>query len=352
MKRIFPFWVTLLALTLVGCEKEKPVTPGSNDTNAVAYAYVLNEGLWGANNASISIFTQSGITNDWFAQNNGRGLGDLGQDMIRYGSRLYVVVHSSSTIECINPNTGVSSKQISLGNRKPRYIVGHQGKLYISCYDKTVVRIDTTSLETDGICQLSGMQPEQLCVLGNNIYVCNTWQYGTGNNAVYDSTVSVVSLDNFMETGKITVGLNPNRIKAIDSHRFLVACGGDYSSRPARTLVVDVTDGNQIELPVAATNFDVCDSVIYMYCTTYDDSWNSTANFYKADISDLAPTQILKEQSAQLKDAYGINIDPKTKNIYICNSTYGVNSDIVVFSPEGALLGKFEAGIFANKVVF
>lgn len=353
MKRSFLILATVLMIVMAGCKKENPVTPNATDTTASgARTYVLNEGLWGANNASLSLITQNEIANDWFAQNNGRGLGDLGQDMIHYGSTLYVVVHSSSTIECVDPATGVSRKQISLGNRKPRYAVGYQGKLYISCYDKTIVRIDTTSLEPDGSCQLSGMQPEQLCALGGNLYVCNTWQYGEGNNAIYDSTISIVSLDNFAEVGKITVGLNPSRIKAIDDHRLLVTCGGNYDNRPARTLVVDVVDGSQTELSIAATNFDICDGVIYMYCTTYDASWNSTVSFYKARIDSLAPARILEEYSTLVANAYGINVDPATKKLYVCNSAYGVNSDILIFSPEGALLSKFEAGTFANKVVF
>ena len=282
-----------------------PDTPAGNDVRA----YVLNEGLWGGNDASLSLITKEGITNDWFAQNNGRGLGDLGQDMVHYGSLLYVVVHSSSTLECVDPTTGISRKQIDLSNRKPRYLVGHEGKLYVSCYDKTVVRIDTATLAVDGICQLSGMQPEQLCIVGNNLYVCN-------------------------------------------GSRLIVACGGDYASHPACTKVVNVSTGSQTQLDVAATNFDIYDGAIYLYCTTYDASWNTTVSFYKVDANTLSHEEILADHKNELKNAYAINVDPKTKNIYICNSVYGVNSDVYVFSPAGAQLNKYEAGTFANKVVF
>ncbi len=348
MKKSLLFLVAALSVAMVGCEKE-PETPSNTQG---AKAFVLNEGLWGANDASLSIITDEGITNDWFATCNGRGLGDLGQDMIHYGSLLYVVVHTSNTIECIDPATGVSRKQISMGNRLPRYAVGHEGKLYVSCYDKTVVRIDTASLEIEATCHLSGMQPEQLCVVGDSLYVCNTWQYGEGSQAVYDSTISVVSLDDFVEARKITVGMNPGRIKALDSHRFIVSCGGDYGNHAAQTLVVDVADGSQTELDVAATNFDICNGTIYLYCTSYDASWNTTVSFYKADAATLALTPMLQSHSTELKNAYGINVDPQTQEVYICNSVYGVNSDVYVFSPDGTLQDKYEAGTFASKVVF
>ena len=352
MKKNLLLLAAAMMVALAGCEKDpttdNPDTPAGNDVRA----YVLNEGLGGGNDASLSLITKEGITNDWFAQNNGRGLGDLGQDMVHYGSLLYVVVHSSSTLECVDPTTGISRKQIDLSNRKPRYLVGHEGKLYVSCYDKTVVRIDTATLAVDGVCQLSGMQPEQLCIVGSNLYVCNAWQYGEGNQAVYDSTISVVSLASFTETDKITVGMNPGRIKALDGSRLIVACGGDYASHPACTKVVNVSTGSQTQLDVAATNFDIYDGAIYLYCTTYDASWNTTVSFYKVDANTLSHEEILADHKNELKNAYAINVDPKTKNIYICNSVYGVNSDVYVFSPAGAQLNKYEAGTFANKVVF
>jgi len=351
MKKNLLFLVAAMMMAMVGCEPDDPVTPDNTNTDTKC-AYVLNEGLWGANNASLSLITKDGITNDWFAQINGRGLGDLGQDLIHYGSKLYIIVHSSSTIECVDHTTGMCIKQINLENRKPRYAVTHEGKIYVSCYDKSVVRIDTTSLAIEATCRLSGLQPEQLCIVGENIYVCNTWQQVDGGQTIYDSTISIISLDNFEETGKITVGLNPNRIKALDDHRFIVACNGDYGSHPASTLVVDVSNGSQTELEIAATNFDICDGTIYLYSTSYDTNWNTTTSFYKVDAKTLAKNEILKDQRTVLSNAYSINVDPETKNIYICNSVYGVNSDVFAFSPDGTLLNQYEAGTFANKVVF
>lgn len=79
------------------------------DANTVL---VLNEGSWGANNAGISKvdLTNNSADNTWFDNANGRGLGDVAQDMIKYGSRVYATVSFSNSIEAINPTTGKSNR--------------------------------------------------------------------------------------------------------------------------------------------------------------------------------------------------------------------------------------------------
>ena len=260
----------LLAATLFAACKKEPV-PDTPSTST-AHAYLLNEGSWGGNDAGISLLDRNSdkVEINWFRNNNGRGIGDLAQDLIHYGGKLYASVHTSNTIEVINPATGKSIKQIDMGTRGPRYLASHNGKVYVSCYDKTIVRIDTATLAIEASCPLSGMQPEQLCIIGDTLYVCNCWQYDANGTSVFDSTVSVVDINTFSETRKITVAKNPGRIKAIDSHRFIVACAGDYGNSPAQTLIVDPSNGRQQPLSVPATSFDIADNTLYLYQTTYD----------------------------------------------------------------------------------
>lgn len=333
------------ALVMCGCKKDNPQP---EPTEAEIPAYVLNEGTWGSNNAEISLLDLASgeINTHWFSEANGRGLGDVAQDLIHYGGKLYVTVYMSNTIEVIDPATGKSIKQIDMGERGPRYLTAAGNKVFVSCYDKSLVRIDTASLAIDATCRLSGMQPEQLCTTGENIYVCNAWQYDNEGNAVYDSTLSVVNLNTFTETGKIVVGCNPGRIKVLDSSHLLVACAGDYYTRPAQTLTVDLGDGSTTPYPIAATNMDICNGSVYLYCTTYNHSWQPAANFYRNNDA------ILQSYSDLLGDAYGINADPSTGNIYICNSPYGVNSDIYSFTSTGSKRWSCEAGVYASKVVF
>ena len=134
MKKNILLLAACALLLTVGCEKDpKP----ENNTNDGTYAYVLNEGSRGVNNAEISRLNikDGTIEADWFSAANGRGLGDLAQDLVHYGNKLYATVHTSNKVEVIDPATGKSLKQIDMGNRGPRYIACHGGKIYVTCYD-------------------------------------------------------------------------------------------------------------------------------------------------------------------------------------------------------------------------
>ena len=78
-------------------------------------AYVLNEGNWGNNEASLSrvILTTGAITNNVFGTANGRDLGDVAQDLAVYGTKAYVTVSFSNTVEVVNKSDN-TSRQIQL----------------------------------------------------------------------------------------------------------------------------------------------------------------------------------------------------------------------------------------------
>lgn len=349
-KHIIPILILIAITCFTSCEDD-PITPTPTPTGSTT-AWLLNEGVWGMNNAELSLvdLDDIDITNDYFTAQNGRGLGDVAQDMVLYGGKMYITVYQSNSLEVINPNTGKSLKHVSLGQKGPRYIACHNGKIYISCYDKSVIRLDTTFVEIESTCPLSGMQPEQLCICGNNLYVCNSWQHTSDGGSEYDSTLSVIDLSTFTESQRITVGCNPQRIKAIDNNHLVVACNGDYAAQPAQTFILNTTDNSQQLLDVALTNFDVCNGNIYGYATTYDVSWNTQTSFYKVSITGQK-TPFLEGSESLLSNAYGITIHPTDGRIFVCNSPYGQNGDLYCFNKESQLMWKLEAGNLPSKVV-
>ena len=336
MKKPISFLVltSYLLLLLAACEPERPAPDDNSDTTPPAatdrIAYLLNEGSWSGNNAEISRIniTQGTIDPQWFSRLNGRGLGDVAQDLVHYGSRLYCTVWNSNTLEVIDPSSGQSVEQIGFAGRGPRYIVCHNGKVYVSCYDRSVVRIDTVSLEIEASCPLTGMQPEQMCLCGENLVVCNSWQYASdGTTTLYDNTVSVVDLATFTETEKIVVGTNPTRIQALD-----------------------LTTQELTPLAYAATAMDLHGGALYHYITTYDAQWNPAALFFRTDLTTLQTSPILT--SVSMPYAYGITVDPTTGNLFICNSPYTSTGDLYCYTPDGTLLWQAEGGFFCKKVVF
>lgn len=185
MKKLV-FIVCSLALLFAGCDdlEDKPYVAG--EANGVvedygtAEMYILNEGLFNLNNSTLARYSfQTGTCSyDYFRALNHRGLGDTANDMDIYGSKLYIVVNVSSTVEVVDLQTGLSIKQIPMladngSSRQPRAIAFEEGKAYVCSYDGTVARIDTTSLEIDGITEV-GRNPEDLCVQDGKLYVSNS----------------------------------------------------------------------------------------------------------------------------------------------------------------------------------
>ena len=78
-------------------------------------AYVLNEGNWSNNEASLSrVDLSTGtITNNIFSTANGRDLGDVAQDLVLYGTKAYVTVSFSNTVEIVDKSDNIS-RQIQL----------------------------------------------------------------------------------------------------------------------------------------------------------------------------------------------------------------------------------------------
>ena len=84
-------------------------TKGLNPIGAffdgLQYVYILNSGNWGSNDASLVYYnSENGSLTDIFYDTNQIRLGDTAQDMIVYGSKIYVAVYGSQIIFVLDKN--------------------------------------------------------------------------------------------------------------------------------------------------------------------------------------------------------------------------------------------------------
>ena len=341
-----------IALLLAGCKKPKP-----DDDIAVLPehgAIVLNEGGWGNNEAELSVIDYSDMTttNSFFSKLNGRGLGDVAQDVVVYGNKIYVAVWGSNSVEAIDRTTGKSTR-IDMGNRGPRYIACDGGKVYVTCYTpSSVVRIDTTSLHIDATCQLSGAQPEGLCIVGGTIYVVNSWKKDSAGNPIYDSTLSVVDKSTFAETQKLTIGLNPQKVMIVDNSHIAVSYSGNYDNLSGGLAILNLGDMSISRLTGNISNIDTYNGKVYYYAHNYGQAWNGRIN--------IVDGQTLQESSITVSETsiysaqyypYAINVNPATGEIYVAGAQYGANGDVYCFTQTGSLKWKAEVGPLPSKIV-
>src|SRR5690554_4406485 len=104
--------VALVFLTACKKEEAEPLPEGGYSNGIL----VLNEGLFQLNNSSLSwidLETED-VRQNLFLNTNNRPLGDIGNDMILYGNKIYITVTGSSTVEILDKSSLKSIKQIPL----------------------------------------------------------------------------------------------------------------------------------------------------------------------------------------------------------------------------------------------
>jgi len=336
-----------LALLSASCRKSNQVVEPDIETGL----YVLNEGMFNFNNASITYYDfKMGITTaDIFLKANGRYLGSVGNDLKQYGSKLYCVVNMSEQLEIIDPQNGKSIKNISLNGKQPRCIVSHQGKVYISCFDGYIVKIDTVTLQIEGQVR-AGRNPEGICVANNKLYVANSGGLDYPN---YNNTVSVINLSSFQVFKTITVGTGPVIVKTDYHGNVYVALRGNYIDIPPAFQKINTqTDEMVKDYQLQVIGFDISGNEAYIY---HYDFYNYTSWI---KILDLVSGNIIKENfitdDTKIKTPYGIIVDPKTGDVYITDAgDFRSNGDVYCFNKSGRKKFQFEAGINpSGNIVF
>ena len=164
-------------------------------------------------NLSYIDYTSGESTTNVFAKANGSSLGMGANDGLVYGSKMYIVVDNSATIEVVDKTTLKSIKQIKttdlLGTdlgTDPRHIIAGNGKIYFTTYRGVVAAVDTTTYALSNKYTV-GSYPEGLIGVGNYIYVANS-DYGNGKG-----TISKINLTNgSVETQAISGVTNPVKL--------------------------------------------------------------------------------------------------------------------------------------------
>ncbi len=284
--------LSLSATFLTSCRGDEVIYPtiGTHVTNEVQEGglYVLCEGNMGSNKARLDYINleKGDYYSNWYGAQNPRRmkeLGDVGNDIQQYGGRLYMVINCSHLIEV----TDLQARhigQIEIPNC--RYMAFKDDKLYVSSYVGSIAspemlgsvfEIDTATLEIKREVKV-GHQPDELCVLDDKLYVCNSGGYLTNR---YDSTVSVIDLHSFTEIEKIPVGLNPTRLRVDDRNHLWVCCSGTYETASQHVVILDNT-ATLKQMNLYASNISILGSTAYLL----DGEAHTLRAFSTADFSE------------------------------------------------------------------
>jgi hypothetical protein len=340
-------YVLLISL-FFSCRK-KENSNGITNSELTTGILVLNEGLFNLNNASLSWIdkTNGTINGAVFEQNAGRLLGDTGNDMLRYGSKLYIVVNVSSTIEILDARSLKSIKQIAMLNngiaKQPRNCIASNGKIYVSCFDGYVDVIDTTTLLIEKRIKV-GTNPESLLIKDNVLLVSNS---GGLNGPKMDSTISVVDLSTQNEINKLVVGTNPGRI--VDAHNddIYVIVRGNYQQIPSRLKRVNISEGKVVK----SFDFDIADIVQFEQNYLIKEGGSSSIALFSSKEETIVNSTFINLNP--VKTYYRIQCVENQKRIVVLDANNFVNTGYLFeYNFSGELLNKYHVGLNPNTVIY
>ena len=324
------------------CRGDDEVLVASTDETAVAGGtsfYLLCEGNMGSNKASLDFYDgPAGVYHkNVFPSVNPHvafELGDVGNDLLVAGDKMYAVINCSNLIEVMNSRTAKHIAQISVENC--RSIVFHQGFVYVSSYAGPVgmdpsarpgyvAKIDTATLQVVGQCTV-GFQPEGLAVCGERLFVANSGGYRAPN---YERTLTVVNLSSFQVEETLDVAENLWQVIPFDGKLYVGSRGNYDDIQPDIYVINPQTMSVEGRLGIDFLNFSISDGQIYAILrsgevVTYDLQQHVSRTVIPSAMTGQHP--------------YAIAVDPKTHDILLTDAADYVSPGTVkCFDAQGNL---------------
>jgi hypothetical protein len=353
MKKILYLLIWIL---FCGCEPEDKVPStqvySSQEEDSIGHIdpeiWILNEGLFHQNNTSLSVFyPETGtVTDHYFETKNGRKLGDTGNDIIRYGQKVYIVMTTSSTVEVLDLQ-GNEVKQLPMNYdgkpQEPRYMVASDGRVFITSFDGYVNVLDTNSLSITHRIKV-GKNPEQLAIHNERLYVANS---GGLNAPDYDSTISVIDLVSLTEQQKITVDINMSTM-VINDYFLYVNARGNYGDRPGRLYRLDLQSGVQHQYDFSIGDLSLAGDSLFF---TYTDNTKSSVGIINASSGAVISKRFFTTEN--LQTPYSLNADKRSQYIVVTDAkSYTVSGEARIYNIDGTHVYTVPTGINPGRILF
>ena len=378
-------FISLLALAVLGSCREdeeiylKEVVPVTQpEYTSVEGFYLLNEGMMQWNLASLDYYDYStgSLSRDVYLSANPTvvmELGDVGNDIGIYGSKMYMVINCSDKVEVVDKRSVKRIGQINIPNC--RYIKFYKGYAYVSSYVGPVVlegqgsdedvyqlgavfKVDTTTLEVVDKCVV-GRQPDELDIVDGKIYVANSGGYSQGAKIGYENTVSVIDIETFKEIERIPIAINLLGCKCDKRGILWVSSRGDYHGTESMLYAYDTQKRRLVKtLDVRVANTWMDGDSLYVISNEWSE-WSEGFSTGTYKIINTKTMEVVNEcfiadgTDAKIKKPYGIAVNPITKDILLADAySYVDYGFLYCFSPDGNMKWRIRAGNIPAHFVF
>ena len=378
MKKTFLYFLPLL-MAATSCRDDELVVPTEYEiigderpASRIRGLYLVNEGNMGSNKCTLDFYDyMTGLySRNLYSERNPnviKELGDVGNDIGIYGSKLYVVVNCSHKVEVLDARSGLRLGQIDIPNC--RYVRFHRGHAYVSSYvgpvlidpsapKGAVFEVDTASLAVTRKVSV-GYQPEEMEIVNDYMYVANSGGYRVPD---YENTVSVIQMIDFKQVQQIPVGINLHRLKKDKYDKLWVSSRGNYQDVPSRLFVMERKPGyNQMvvtdTLNIACSNMALKGDSLFFYAT----EWNNftASNTISYGIIDVRTKQVISDNfitdgtEKEITIPYGIAVHPESGDIFVTDAKNYVSSGtLYCFTSDGKKKWSVRTGDIPAHITF
>ena len=376
--RILKPLLWLLPLCLFSCREDEYVTYMTDEDTGVPSVeethfdglYILNEGNMGSNRCTLDYLDLSGTDStihyyrNIYAERNPstvKELGDVGNDIGIYGSKLWIVVNCSNKVEVCEARSTRRLGQVNIDNC--RYLAFDGGFAYVSSYAGPVqvaencplgrvYKVDTLTMQkVDSV--VVGYQPEEMAIVDGKLYVANSGGYRV---PLYDNRIIVIDLTTFQVIKEIEVDVNLHRLLA-DSHGQLwVSTRGNYFDvAPALYCLKDDKVVARLEIPISSMTI-VGDSLYYIGTTFSYVDGGYKKDFGIVDVALQRCSVAVTFEAPEIKNItlpYGIIVNPHDRDFYILDAKNYVSSgELLHFDADGHFLWRVSTGDIPSRGVF
>ncbi len=231
--------LAIFTLLAYSCSDEDPIQSISCQDPTV---FVLNEGLWGSNNASIDAYcgaTLEHTHSSLFAEANGVPLGDAAVDMelisVQDERMLAVSLNGSGAVVFLDlSGHHIATLPLPGANPSPRQLCVGQGDyntfLYVTDFRDSVYEINVSDITNPEIARSwgTGPAPEDVMVVGHKLYVVNSGLGIYRKDEPNASTLLTINLESGTVIGYTELGPNPTTLAYADNSDELYCLFNHY----------------------------------------------------------------------------------------------------------------------------
>ena len=381
MKQLAYYILTLLLLS--ACRQDVMIVPmeksdpgGKTQQGDIIGMYLLNEGNMGSNKSSLDYLDLSDSTAHYYrniySQRNPStvmSLGDVGNDCQIYGSRLWLVINCSNKVEVARADSAIRIGKVNIPNC--RYVTFNDRYAYVSSYVGTVYassnsplgsvyKVDTLTLQKVDSCSV-GYQPEEMAIIGNQLYVANSGGYQGMTGQGYESTVSVIDMATMQETSKVEVAPNLHHLKADKYNQLWVTARGDYMTEASSIWWLAPDENGQMKvgghIDQAVSDLCIVGDSLYFYGSQWSEV--SMSNTITYGIINVKTHQVLSTslssapEISKIRMPYGIIVNPVHRDFYLMDAKNYVSSgELLHFLPDGTFDWKVSTGDIPAHAAF